>query len=939
MKILDKYHRQLKEFQPLYAYDPHTNPIKLLAYRISEDIENGVAHLESLENAACYLNKSLAQMRGRKIAERAGLSSLDKFKRNYHSTMKNIADAGFSEFQKWAETSVMGLVVTAHPTFSLTNIMGELISSSAVGEKKSSRLKAENIIKYESPTLKDEHSEALRCIENMQASIDNLNDIILRYGQKRFPKNWAKLSPNQVNVATWVGYDLDGRNDITWQDTIRLKLHEKNAVMQSYLETSQKIHGRYKSSVPESFVKFISSLKDALEITNSELEAFNANLADSGNLSKAIALLTCKHRKKWHDNKPGIRLLDKAIDDASNKGLAREISLLRSRLKRCGMGVAAIHLRANARQVFAAISEDLTIDTVERLDSRTLLKKLNSYSEKVKKIESNFSDLELENSTVRKQFILVSLILKYIDREMPLRYLIAETDQASIMISALALAKNYGISHRLDISPLFETPNALRNGGRVVAQALEQSSYRAYLKNRKVFCLQTGFSDAGRFIGQIAATLSIERLQSHVAQALAESGLKNIQTVIFNTHGESIGRGGHPGSLKERIDYVMSPWVFEKFKRLKIPVTHEISFQGGDGYLWFSKEKLAKSSLLQIMLTRFQNTERANDDIFYSNADFIWDFHNEIITQQDSLYSDADYRYILSGFARNFLIPSGSRPEIRQASRPMAQSNFTPRMIRAIPHNAILQQLSIPANVIFGIGRAMRIDPNRANQIFSNSSRGRNILNAVLSSWENTNFQALTAYGELQDPNFWISRAITGKNISKNLQCRVIANSFYERNSNSKLRQLVYRLRADGDLQSKILQNDGLQKPLNSASFSNPYYRYQILLHAIRLTALMHAKMEAASLPVHAPPGATRDEVMQVVCSYDLDRAVKNLKAIYPGASNSKSGTGRSKMPLNPGKKRDIDTANSEIISKLSKCNNIVKLVNHGLTHLHGAYG
>ena len=60
------------------------------------------------------------------------------------------------------------------------------------------------------------------------------------------------------------------------------------------------------------------------------------------------------------------------------------------------------------------------------------------------------------------------------------------------------------------------------------------------------------------------------------------------------------------------------------------------------------------------------------------------------------------------GFARNFLIPPAR--DLKFASGSLAQSTFTPRRIRAIPRNAILQQLAMPTNVIFGIGRAGRID-------------------------------------------------------------------------------------------------------------------------------------------------------------------------------------------------------------------------------------
>ena len=74
------------------------------------------------------------------------------------------------------------------------------------------------------------------------------------------------------------------------------------------------------------------------------------------------------------------------------------------------------------------------------------------------------------------------------------------------------MARYYGVDDQLDISPLFETPHALRNGGRVVEQMLEQPAYRNHVKKRGVIAVQTGFSDAGRFMGQIAAVLAVEQV-------------------------------------------------------------------------------------------------------------------------------------------------------------------------------------------------------------------------------------------------------------------------------------------------------------------------------------------------------------------------------------------------------------------------------------------
>ena len=54
---------------------------------------------------------------------------------------------------------------------------------------------------------------------------------------------------------------------------------------------------------------------------------------------------------------------------------------------------------------------------------------------------------------------------------------------------------------------------------------------------------------------------------------------------------------------------------------------------------------------------------------------------------------------------------------------PLAQSTFTPRRIRAIPHNAILQQMAIPTNVIFGIGPRWVALTRTASMLFFVTSR------------------------------------------------------------------------------------------------------------------------------------------------------------------------------------------------------------------------
>jgi len=73
---------------------------------------------------------------------------------------------------------------------------------------------------------------------------------------------------------------------------------------------------------------------------------------------------------------------------------------------------------------------------------------------------------------------------------------------------------------------------------------LKSPHYRAYLERQGRLAVQLGFFDSGRYIGQMPATFQIERLRLRLAQLLERHGLTRLEAILFNTHGEAIGRGG-----------------------------------------------------------------------------------------------------------------------------------------------------------------------------------------------------------------------------------------------------------------------------------------------------------------------------------------------------------------------------------------------------------
>ena len=125
--------------------------------------------------------------------------------------------------------------------------------------------------------------------------------------------------------------------------------------------------------------------------------------------------------------------------------------------------------------------------------------------------------------------------------------------------------------------------------------------------------------------------------------------------------------------------------------------------------MWFQTVKLADATVFSLIAGRNADRSEAANDTFYTEKDFSWDVYRTIGSEQDALYSDPNYVGLLGGLGQNMLIPTGSRA-VKRAKSGSAADMFNPRLLRAIPHNAILQQFGTPANIIYGVGRAGRID-------------------------------------------------------------------------------------------------------------------------------------------------------------------------------------------------------------------------------------
>ncbi len=80
-------------------------------------------------------------------------------------------------------------------------------------------------------TLDYEHASAQAAIGNLRDAYVDLLDRFFATATKAFGAKALKLKPHLATFASWVGYDLDGRNDIRWTFSFLVRIKEKQAAL------------------------------------------------------------------------------------------------------------------------------------------------------------------------------------------------------------------------------------------------------------------------------------------------------------------------------------------------------------------------------------------------------------------------------------------------------------------------------------------------------------------------------------------------------------------------------------------------------------------------------------------------------------------------------------------------------------------------------------
>ena len=390
MSLKDALIARLTDFREQGKIIADINPISALADELSEHLYKGQITQSELETLMEDISGDLWQAQTAYLRVKSGLEA----------DPNDAAGDGFDVIQLDFTRPVYGAVFTAHPVFAMQRDNAHKIAQDAVANQPACPANA--YAPRNGITLTDEHEEAMQAVEHARAAMRQVTRALLAQQPRR------DIVPRLLSASSWVGYDLDGRDDISWIDSFRVRLEEKRRALELYLaqcadqplldEIAARLTLERDATAADiaNFAKIDSAKSGFVEAAN-QLTGRADKLTGSAALAEEIAALAAKSD----------------TDDA-----ALDILTLAGDMACHGFGMGEIHLRINAvqlRNAMRSVDGRAVLTSGEHVPSRLLIDRLGRRIENEESWQINFVNLDEEMATARRQFMLATQILKHVD--------------------------------------------------------------------------------------------------------------------------------------------------------------------------------------------------------------------------------------------------------------------------------------------------------------------------------------------------------------------------------------------------------------------------------------------------------------------------------------------------------------------------------------------
>ena len=476
-------------------------------------------------------------------------------------------------------------------------------------------------------TVDDEVRNALYFVRNTVFDVVPwLQEDIQAALQRNYPEQPFDLPP-LIRYRSWVGGDRDGNPNVTPEVTWDTLLYHKDLALNLYIEQVEALRRELTQSLR--IVKASDELLTSLE------QDRQAGLISSDRLQR-LALEPYTLKLEFMEHRLGATLDHlESLRDLMVEGHAfspqypaysngqeflNDLILIQQSLRN-NKGAPLADTGRLPRLILQARTFDLHLASLdirnhsdehekvldEVMEQSGVLKG-RRYSELSEQEKVRLLTQELSHSRpliprdwtgsedargVLKVFDLVRHAHRYISSASITAYVISMTHGISDVLEVLLLAKEAGLYRRryeggepqvesdLDVVPLFETIEDLRNCDSLLRQLFKNDVYRSHLAARGRFQeVMLGYSDSSKDGGYLAANWMLHDAQSRIAKACSSAG---VGLRLFHGRGGTVGRGGGranrailsqpEGSFNGRIRFTEQGEVIS-FRYSLAPIAH-----------------------------------------------------------------------------------------------------------------------------------------------------------------------------------------------------------------------------------------------------------------------------------------------------------------------------------------------------------------------------
>ncbi|AWI26905.1 phosphoenolpyruvate carboxylase [Flavobacterium pallidum] len=685
-----------------------------LMFRFIQYIERQIVLFDAIEDAAFPIVNNM-EGRGslRDINEKA--EAKDKL----------------GELKDFLKTFNVRAVLTAHPTqFYPGPVLGIITDlTQAIRENDLIRIKQllsqlgkTPFIKKEKPTPYDEAVSLVWYLENV---FYYTAGEMVEYIHKNIFKHDENDNPI-INFGFWPGGDRDGNPYVTTDITLKVANRLRTSLFRCYYNEIRSLKRKLTFYEVDVLITEIElKLYDSIYCTDDTvfitLEAFKQKL----NAIKYIII--DKHQSLYLD----------------------DLELLICRVNLFGFHFASLDIRQNSKihdAVFDDISkqgEYLDVGYASADDTQKIawLKGIKSGAD-----PEQYKDIT--KSTLESVYAMKTIQQRNGEKGSN-RYIISNNESALDVMQAFSLFRLCGWENpSVDIVPLFEVIEDLRNARSVMEQLYTNETYSRHLRQRNnTQTVMLGFSDGTKDGGYLMANWSIYKAKEAITEVSRQYGIK----VIFFD-----GRGGPPargGGKTHKFYASLGPEIENREIQITIQGQTISSNFGIADSCRYNLENLLTAGVTNKIFNKDENLLSESDkNILDELSEIGFEKYSEF-KKHPKFIPYLEQVSTLKYFAKANI---GSRPAKRGKSE---QLDFS--ALRAIPFVGSWSQLKQNVPGFFGVGTALKHFEtvgkwNQVQQLYDNSLFVKTLLENSMMSLAKS-FFPLTAYmkDDAEFGDFW----------------------------------------------------------------------------------------------------------------------------------------------------------------------------------------